>query len=87
MKRKKQFESLVVSLGEAVKKRRHQMGLSQGELAEHCQMHRTYISDIENGKRNVTIGILTMLARGLNLTPLGLIEMAEELQQYRLTGR
>ena len=41
--------------GNAIKKRRSELGWSQEELAEVAQLHRTYIADIERGKRNLSL--------------------------------
>ena len=46
---------IAVRFGRAVRKLRLDQKLSQEELAERCDLHRTYISDIELGKRNVSL--------------------------------
>ena len=46
---------IAVRFGQAVRKLRLEQKLSQEELAERCDLHRTYISDIELGKRNVSL--------------------------------
>ena len=38
------------SLGAAIRHYRRQAGLSQAELAERTGLHRTYLSDLEQGK-------------------------------------
>ena len=48
-------------------------GLSQEELAYRTGLHRTYISSIERGKRNVSIDNLFKIARGLEIGPEELI--------------
>ena len=45
--------NIMVRFGQAVRIIRHDQGISQEELAERCGLHRTYISDVELGKRNV----------------------------------
>ena len=54
-------------LGLHVKKLRTAKGLSQEDFAYEAGVHRTYISDIELGKRNPTIGIVEQLAIALNV--------------------
>lgn len=49
----------------AVRDRRHQLGLTQEELAWRAGLHRTYITDIERGARNVSLQSIEKLARAL----------------------
>ena len=51
--------------GEAVRRRREQLGLSQEEFADKAGIHRTYVSSIELGKVQVSIGIANKLAQAL----------------------
>ena len=44
------------------------MGLSQEELAERAELHRTYISDVERGARNLSLESITRLARALDIS-------------------
>jgi transcriptional regulator with XRE-family HTH domain len=53
-------------LGEVIRQRREELHLSQSELAERAGLHRTYISDIERGARNFSLGTLAQLAAALN---------------------
>jgi transcriptional regulator with XRE-family HTH domain len=46
-----------------------QRGLSHEELAFEADLDRTYISQVERGKRNVTIVVLARIARALKTTP------------------
>ena len=48
--------------------------LSQEELADICVLHRTYISDIERGNRNVSIDNIEKIAKGLDVDPSALLE-------------
>lgn len=56
-------------LGSNVKRLRLAMGLSQEEFAHRADVHRTYVSDIELGKRNPTIEIVEQLAVALKIKP------------------
>lgn len=53
--------------GRAIKKRRSEIGISQEELAERSNLHRTYIADIERGTRNVSLENIDRLAKALNI--------------------
>ena len=61
---------IVVRFGQTVRRLRLEQKLSQEELAERCDLHRTYISDIELGKRNVSLEnierIVAALGRSLS---------------------
>ena len=51
--------------GQRVRELRKKKGLSQEHLAELSGLHRTYISDVERGKRNVSLRIVERLAEAL----------------------
>jgi transcriptional regulator with XRE-family HTH domain len=42
-------------------------GWSQEDLAETCELHRTYIGAIERGERNVSIDNIDRIARAFGL--------------------
>ena len=44
--------------------------LSQAELAEKCNLHRTFIGSVERGERNISVLNLRLIARILR-TSLG----------------
>jgi transcriptional regulator with XRE-family HTH domain len=46
---------------------REQMGISQERLGELAGLHRTYISAVEGGNRNITIDSIERLAEALNI--------------------
>ena len=54
--------------GEAVRRYRQMKEISQEEFAEMCGLHRTYISDIELGKRNVSLENIEKIANALNIS-------------------
>ncbi|HEY2157995.1 MAG TPA: helix-turn-helix transcriptional regulator [Isosphaeraceae bacterium] len=41
--------------GDAVRDRREALALTQEEFADRAGIHRTYLSDIERGTRNVSL--------------------------------
>jgi transcriptional regulator with XRE-family HTH domain len=63
-------EHLLTGLGTSIAKRRAELGLSQEELATKSHVHRTYVSDVERGVRNVSILTLERIAMALDI-PLG----------------
>jgi transcriptional regulator with XRE-family HTH domain len=54
--------------GFAVRERREELGLTQEDLAEKAAIHRTYLSDIERGTRNVSLINIELLARALGVS-------------------
>lgn len=44
---------------------RRSKGLSQEELAHRSGVHQTYLSGVERGRRNPTIGLLDKIAAAL----------------------
>jgi transcriptional regulator with XRE-family HTH domain len=55
-------------LGENIRGARRALNISQEELAFRCGLHRTYLSDIERGARNLSFASLLAVARGLGST-------------------
>lgn len=62
-----------------MRERRHELGLSQEELAARADLHRTYISSLEQGRRNVAIRNLVRLAEALDFDP---AELVRGLRSY-----
>lgn len=60
--------AISIKIGRAIKTRREELGLSQEKLAERSKLHRTYISDVERGTRNITILSLSKITSALNLS-------------------
>jgi transcriptional regulator with XRE-family HTH domain len=42
--------------------------MTQVELADYLGLRRTYVSDLERGKRNVSLLTLEIIARGFGLS-------------------
>ena len=63
--------------GLAVKIRREALGLTQEEFAERAGIHRTYLSDIERGGRNVSLINIERLALALAMKLSELFQIAE----------
>lgn len=60
-------DELLRAFGEAVRKRRKELGISQEELAFRAGLNRSYIADIERGTRNVALTNIAKLAKALGL--------------------
>ncbi len=57
---------ILMRYGQVVRKIRLEQEISQEELADRCGLHRTYISDIELGKRNLSLENIERIAVSLN---------------------
>ena len=58
---------------EAVRRERHRRGLSQEDLAFEAELHRTYVSEVERGKRNISLVNIHRLAKALKIKPRDLL--------------
>lgn len=77
-RRQHQNKKFLRDIGETIRLRRLELLLSQEELGERCGVHRTYITEIENGMRNVSLLTLHNLAKGLRLQPWQLLRFESE---------
>jgi|SRR5579859_5196108 len=73
------LKSAIGGFGTALKQWRAKAGISQEELAFRAGLHRTYVSSVERGARNVSLQTIARLARALNIS---LAEMFEPLGQF-----
>ena len=55
-------------LGQRIKEKRLQLGLSQEKFALSINMDRTYFASVEKGKRNISILNIEKIAKGLNIS-------------------
>ncbi len=55
-------------LGQNLKRIRMKKKMSQGDIARVLDVHRAYISGIENGKRNPTLATIQKLANALGVS-------------------
>jgi CheY-like chemotaxis protein len=59
---------LQARLGVVIRTCRSRLGITQDELAWRSSLHRTYISGVERGARNVTLRSVASLAKALQVT-------------------
>ena len=72
-------EEIRVAYGKAVRAIRQDKKISLEELGDLCGLHRTYISDIELGKRNVSLENIDKIAHALQVKK---SELFIEVEQY-----
>lgn len=64
--------------GLAVRSRREALGLTQEAFADRAGIHRTYLSDIERGVRNVSLVNVERVALALELKISELFVLVEQ---------
>ena len=67
-KLRKASVELTQTLADNIRAFRKSKRLSQEELANACDLHRTYIGSVERGERNVTLSTLELLAAVLGVS-------------------
>ena len=69
------LESVLLSLGEKIHTARKNRNLSQSELSKKSGLARTFISAVEQGKQNVSLGSLKSISDSLGV---GIVTLLEE---------
>ncbi len=57
-----------LKVGQRIKELRKELKLSQESLAYKAEVDRTYVTDVENGRRNVSVEILERLIKSLEVS-------------------
>ena len=57
-----------LKVGQRIRELRQAQKLSQEALANKANVDRTYMTDLENGRRNVSIEVLLRVTDALNIT-------------------
>lgn len=71
------MKRLETRFGELLRELRTKKGLTQAELGADCNLDRTYISLLERGIRQPTIGTLFKLAEVLDIKPSAILKQLE----------
>lgn len=61
-------DDLLMRLGERIRKLRKRRGWTQVVMAEKIGLDRSFIADVERGKRNISILNLEIVAKGFKVT-------------------
>lgn len=70
----RRFES---TFGEVIRKRRQELRLSQEDLGYRSGLHRTYISEIERGRKSPSLRAIVAIAEALGVNVSDLILSVE----------
>lgn len=77
--------SLQCNIGKTIRALRAQKGVSQEKLALETGIGRRYMSDIENGRRNVSLEIIEKLAEFFEISPSEFVKKIEQADEPLLT--
>jgi transcriptional regulator with XRE-family HTH domain len=66
----------LVALGEAIRRRRLKLGMSQEGLALEVGLDRSYLGGVERGEHNVAIVNIVRIAESLKLSAAKLLDSA-----------
>lgn len=61
-------EDLLIRLGVRIRKLRKQHGWTQVEMAERVGIDRSFLADVERGRRNISILNLELIAKGFKIS-------------------
>jgi transcriptional regulator with XRE-family HTH domain len=57
-----------LKVGQRIKELRKKLELSQEGLANEAEVDRTYVTDVENGRRNISVEILEKIISALKVS-------------------
>ncbi len=75
------FTSYQKEMGKHIKRLRETKGLSQLDLASRCNLEKTTISRIENGRTNITLKTSITLSLGLEVELLELYNFKIDIKK------
>lgn len=75
--------TLLEAFGERVRARRLDLEMSQDDLAARARLHRTYISSVERGGRNMSLRNVAKLAYALELPLHELVRGIDKSNDWR----
>jgi transcriptional regulator with XRE-family HTH domain len=68
-------------LGRVITSRRKRLGLSQEALAKASGVDRSFLSSVENGKRQVSLGAVAKISSGLKMRYARLVHNCEQCER------
>lgn len=60
--------SIIIRFGKRVRQERTKRDLSQEQLAELANVHRTYVGMVERGEKNITLFNIERIAKALKIS-------------------
>ena len=59
----------LMALGDGIRAARKMLKISQEDFADLCELHRTYIGQIERGEKNISFINILRVSRALKISP------------------
>ncbi len=75
--------NILVSFGKRVKELRLVRGITQQDLAERAKVHRSYIGEVELGRRNVSLLTIYKIALALDIPITTLLQTSESTKDLQ----
>lgn len=82
-KKRSTHQGMYDCLGEIIAFRRKKLRMSQEDLAQESGVDRAFISNVEQGKRNPSFGVVASIAQGLKLRMSRLVLLCEDCVKKR----
>ena len=67
------MDQVLIGIGHNIQNLRKARGMNQGQLPDIAGVDRAYISLMENGKQNLTLGALVKLSESLSVSVSALV--------------
>jgi transcriptional regulator with XRE-family HTH domain len=61
-------DDLLIRFGDRIRKLRKKRGWTQVEMAERVGIDRSFLADVERGKRNISILNLDLISKGFKVS-------------------
>ena len=68
------MDDIILRFARNVRRLRRAQDISQEALADMADVHRTYVSDVERGKRNASITVVARFAKALGVSAGSLLD-------------
>lgn len=72
-------EQLQIAFGKVIRNLRTEKNISQLELSERGKFNRTYISDLERGKKQASLSTIIRLSNAFETKPHQLVQRLEKM--------
>jgi len=69
-------KSELQSFGDSVRRKRKLLKVSQEDFAELCDLHRTYVGQVERGEKNISFINILRIAKAFKTKPSALFDKA-----------